>query len=70
MSMAAAPSSGCRRRRTLALVSLGTPVGVGFVTSAVYFGRQRPRIVRASDDGSRAAPGASAGPARTRSRVG
>ena len=63
-------AAGCRRRRTLALVSLGTPVGVGFVTSAVYFGRQRPRIVRASDDGSRAAPGASAGPARTRSRVG
>src|SRR5438067_3386119 len=51
-------AAGCRRRRTLALVSLGAPVGVGFVTSAVYFGRQRPRIVRASGDGSGTSPGA------------
>jgi uncharacterized membrane protein YfcA len=51
-------AAGCRRRRTLALVSLGVPVGVGFVTSAVYFGRQRPRIVRASGDGSGTSPGA------------
>jgi uncharacterized protein len=44
---AAWAAAGCRRRRTLSLVSLGTPVGVGFVTAAVYFGRLRPRIVRA-----------------------
>jgi uncharacterized protein len=41
-------AAGHRRRRTLSLISLGTPVVVGFVTAAVYFGRLRPRIVRAS----------------------
>jgi hypothetical protein len=41
-------AAGHRRRRTLSLVSFGAPVGVGFVTAAVYFGRQRPRILRAS----------------------
>jgi hypothetical protein len=45
---AAWSAAGCDRRRTLALISLGTPVGVGFVASALYFGRQRPRLVRAS----------------------
>jgi uncharacterized membrane protein YfcA len=45
---AAWSAAGCDRRRTLALISLGAPVGVGFVASALYFGRQRPRLVRAS----------------------
>jgi uncharacterized protein len=41
-------AAGHRRRRTLCLVSLGAPVGVGFVTAIVYFARQRARILRAS----------------------
>jgi uncharacterized protein len=41
-------AAGHQRRTILSLVSWGTPVGVGFVTAAVYFGRLRPRIVRAS----------------------
>jgi uncharacterized membrane protein YfcA len=45
---AAWDAAGHRRRQTLSLISLGAPVGIGFVTAAVYFGRQRPRIVRAS----------------------
>jgi uncharacterized protein len=45
---AAWAAAGHQRRRTLSLVSLGAPVGVGFVTAAVYFGRLRPRIVRAA----------------------
>ena len=52
---AAWSAAGVRRRHTLALVGAGTPVGVGFVTAAVYFGRLRPRIVRAG--------GAESGPA-------
>lgn len=73
-------AAGYQRRQTLALVSLGTPVGVGFVTAAMYFGRQRPRIVRASledaDSGedlaaaTPAEPGAQPPKARARSRVG
>jgi uncharacterized membrane protein YfcA len=47
---AAWDAAGHRRRRTLSLVSLGAPVGIGFVTAAVYFGRQRPRIVRAATE--------------------
>ena len=43
-------AAGHQRRRTLSLVSLGTPVGVGFVTAAVYFARLRPRILRASGE--------------------
>jgi uncharacterized membrane protein YfcA len=39
---------GIPRRRTLALVSAGTPVGIGFITAALYFGRMRPAIVRAA----------------------
>jgi len=44
---AAWTAAGARRRRTLALVSAGTPVGVGFITAALYFGRLRPAIVQA-----------------------
>ena len=40
--------AGYPRGRTLALVTAGAPVGVGFVTAAVYFGRYRPGLVRAS----------------------
>jgi uncharacterized membrane protein YfcA len=43
-------AAGHQRRKTLSLVSLGTPVGVGFVTAAIYFARLRPRILRASAD--------------------
>ena len=48
-------TAGCDRRRTLCLISLGTPVGVGFVTAVVYFARQRPRILRASAENARMA---------------
>jgi uncharacterized protein len=41
-------AAGHQRRKTLSLVGLGAPVGVGFVTAAVYFARLRPRILRAS----------------------
>jgi uncharacterized protein len=43
-------AAGCRRRKTLSLVSLGAPIGVGFVAAAVYFSRLRPRIVRAASE--------------------
>ena len=45
---AAWAAAGHQRRKTLSLLGLGAPVGVGFVTAAVYFGRLRPRIMRAS----------------------
>jgi len=45
---AAWTAAGARRRRTLALISAGTPVGVGFVTAALYFGRLRPAIMQAA----------------------
>jgi len=48
-------AAGHQRRRTLSLVSLGTPVGVGFVTAVVYFARQRPGILRASGENARLA---------------
>ena len=41
-------AAGHQRRKTLSLVGLGAPVGVGFVTAAIYFARLRPRILRAS----------------------
>lgn len=41
-------AAGHQRRKTLSLVGLGAPVGVGFVTAAVYFARLRPRLVRAA----------------------
>ncbi len=44
-------AAGRQRRKTLSLVSLGIPVGVGFVTAAVYFARLRPQILRASATG-------------------
>ena len=47
---AAWSAAGIRRRHTLTLVGAGTPVGVGFVTAALYFGRLRPRIVRATGE--------------------
>ncbi len=43
-------AAGIRRRHTLTLVGAGTPVGVGFVTAALYFGRLRPRLVLASGE--------------------
>lgn len=55
-------AAGCRRRRTLAVISLGAPVGVGFVASAVYFGRQRPRLVRESRQAPRTSPQPAAQP--------
>jgi hypothetical protein len=45
---AAWQAAGVRKRPLLVLVSLGTPVGVGLVAAAVYFGRLRPRLIRAS----------------------
>jgi Sulfite exporter TauE/SafE len=62
-------AAGCDRRRTLGLISLGTPVGVGFVTSAVYFGRQRPRLVLASSPDARLVPERAAESAAARSRL-
>jgi uncharacterized protein len=53
---AAWTAAGHRRGRTLALVSAGAPVVVGFVTAAVYFARQRPRIVRATSEISSTVP--------------
>jgi len=44
-------------------------VGVGFVTSAVYFGRQRPRLVLASSEDARLVPGRDAESAAAPSRV-
>jgi hypothetical protein len=41
-------AAGYQRKKLLALLTLGIPVVVGFVSAAVYFGRMRPRIVRAS----------------------
>ena len=41
-------AAGARRRRTLALITAGTPVGVGFVAAALYFGRLRPAIMQAA----------------------
>ena len=38
-------AAGYQRRKTLSLISLGAPVGVGFVTAAVYFARLRPRLL-------------------------
>jgi uncharacterized membrane protein YfcA len=52
---AAWSAAGIRRRHTLTLVGAGTPVGVGFVTAALYFGRLRPRIVRATGEEAGAA---------------
>jgi uncharacterized protein len=62
-------AAGCDRRRTLGLISLGTPVGVGFVASAVYFGRQRPRLVLASSEDARLVPERDAESAAAPSRV-
>jgi hypothetical protein len=45
-------------------------VGVGFVTSALYFGRQRPRLVRVASEEAALVPEPAAEPAETRSRVG
>ncbi|HEX4061773.1 MAG TPA: sulfite exporter TauE/SafE family protein [Streptosporangiaceae bacterium] len=49
-------AAGHQRRKTLSLVGLGAPVGVGFVTAAVYFSRLRPRIVRAASEPSGRVP--------------
>ena len=62
--------AGYQRGRTLALVTAGAPVGVGFVTAAVYFGRFRPQIVRASA-GAAGSPASQAvtGPAMEHARA-
>ncbi len=56
-------AAGYRRRRVLALVSAGAPVGVGLVAAGFYFGRLRPRLIRiaATDEapGPRPEPAAS-----------
>jgi len=45
-------AAGYRRRRVLAVVSAGAPVGVGLVAAGFYFGRLRPRLLRtATADG-------------------
>jgi hypothetical protein len=49
-------AAGHQRRKTLSLVSLGTPVGVGFVTAAIYFARLRPAILRAAADNASLVP--------------
>jgi hypothetical protein len=67
---AAWTAAGIRRRQTLALVGAGTPVGVGFVTAAVYFGRLRPRILRASAAGTPATGEQAAQPQSPTARVG
>jgi uncharacterized protein len=66
---AAWSAAGIRRRHTLTLVGVGTPVGVGFVTAALYFGRLRPRIVQAAGEDV-AAAGELATEPPTRARVG
>jgi len=66
---AAWSAAGIRRRHTLTLVGAGAPVGVGFVTAALYFGRLRPRIVRAAGEDVAAAGELAAEPP-TRARVG
>jgi uncharacterized membrane protein YfcA len=63
-------AAGCRRRRTLGLISLGAPVGIGFVASAVYFARQRPRIGRASSEDTGTIPALAAEPAEAHSGAG
>jgi len=63
-------TAGCDRRRTLGLICLGAPVGVGFVTSALYFGRQRPRLVRVASEEAALAAERAAESAETHSRVG
>jgi uncharacterized protein len=62
--------AGFRRRQTLTLVGAGTPVGVGFVTAAVYFGRLRPRILRASAAGTPATEELAAQPPAASTPVG
>jgi uncharacterized membrane protein YfcA len=59
-------AAGQRRNRILALLSLGAPVGVGLVTSVVYFARLRPRIVAAASGqaGSVAEPAYASAPAQ------
>jgi hypothetical protein len=69
-SDAAWSAAGFRRRQTLTLVGAGAPVGVGFVTAALYFGRVRPRIVRASTEGTGAAGELSAESPRASTPVG
>jgi hypothetical protein len=40
---------GYRKRPVLSVVSFGAPVGVGLAAALFYFGRLRPRLVRASE---------------------
>ena len=41
-------AAGHRRRRLLAQVSAGIPVGLGLIAAGYYFGRVRPRLARAA----------------------
>ncbi len=63
-------AAGYQRRQTLTLIALGVPVVVGFVTAAVYFGRIRPRIVRASSADAGTIPEPAQELPATASRVG
>ena len=42
-------AAGHRKRPLLSVVSLGAPFGAGLVAALFYFGRLRPRLVRASE---------------------
>jgi uncharacterized protein len=42
-------AAGYRKRPLLSVVSFGAPVGAGLVAALFYFGRLRPRLVRASE---------------------
>ena len=42
-------AAGHRKRPLLSVVSFGVPFGVGLVAALFYFGRLRPRLVRASE---------------------
>jgi uncharacterized membrane protein YfcA len=64
-------AAGYQRRRWLTLMVAGTPVGLGLVMAAIYFGRVRSRLARA---GARAralagAPGTDSGEAPPRAPV-
>jgi hypothetical protein len=57
--------SGYRRGKLLTLLSVGAPVGVGFVTGVLYFSRIRPRIMRAAGQDEAAARPHAMRPAET-----
>ncbi|HEY2442393.1 MAG TPA: sulfite exporter TauE/SafE family protein [Streptosporangiaceae bacterium] len=44
-------AAGYSRQQVLTLLTVGIPVGVGFVTALVYFNRLRPGLIRAAGQG-------------------